>query len=449
MRTFLPRRMVCRPAAMIGLLGVVLFVAGCGGSPPAKTTNAVRTPAPPPAPVAPPLVHTEPSSPPPAAPEQSAPKNEAVPSEAAAGDAVAAAGDVELFAIKGEEEWKVVGEAPLQEKFTVLARVDEKDSTQLEILSSEHPAATPRGLNGASKPLPKGAQAVPAAGYSSEGYPLRITYGSNDPCEMALVPGGTYRRGSEEGPEDARPEQAYVLDPFYMDVTEVTVAQYERMREANQKGQRGLPQPSNALADPRQPAVGISYGDALFYAKWAGKDLPSEAQWEGAVRGVEGYRFAWGNGRVVWERARGKNQIDPVGSFRADISSCGILDLMGNAREWCKDKYAPTSYKEQSGHGLLRDPLFNGRAVPNGHQAVRGNGEDWSAWCRGHASGIDRSAGIGFRCVLRLTGGSETTVRDGEPSKESAKDPRSKKKEPSGKGTAPSRPPMTSPKDSF
>lgn len=435
------------------LLILSLIIAGCGGGSPPQKTNVVRTPAVQSAPVAPPLVHTETNTPAATSPEKPAvTETSAAESQATAdsnGEKPVVAIETELFAIKGEQIWKITGDVPAQERFQIVSRGDAKDSSQLEILSREPSSeASSRNLSGAGKPLPRSAQAISAAGFSPEGFPLRITFGANDPCEMALIPAGTYRRGSDSGPEEVQPEQTFALDAFYMDVTEVTVAQYERMREANQKGQRPLPQPSNALSDPRQPAVGISYGDALFYAKWAGKELPSEAQWEAAARGAEGYRFAWGNGRVVWEKPRGRNQIDPVGSYRADISPFGVLDLMGNAREWCKDKYAPTSYKEQSGHGLLRDPVFNGRAVPNGHQVVRGNGEDWSAWHRGHAAGVDRNASIGFRCVVRLTAGSETPVRESA----SPRDSKPKGGEGKGKPNAPAnptRPPTSKSNESF
>ncbi|MFO1020673.1 MAG: SUMF1/EgtB/PvdO family nonheme iron enzyme [Planctomycetales bacterium] len=407
---------------MLWIAAILITLSGCGGGSTPQRTPGVQA-SPPQAPAAPPLVHNEPAP----GPGTNSPQDPTAvaekpkdPAEGTSGEKDTAAPLIheERFVVKGEEQWKVTGNVPLQEPFLAVARTD-RDSTQLEILGAESPSSSfIPGPRVAQKTLPKNAQPIPNSGWSPDGFPLRITYGVNDPCEMALIPAGTYHRGTDHGPDDARPEQSVTLEAFYMDVTEVTVAQYERMREANQKGSRPLPQPSNALADPRQPAVGISYGDALFYAKWAGKDLPSEAQWEAAARGPQGYRYVWGNGRVVWEKQRARNQLDPVGSFRSDISPFGILDLTGNAREWCKDKYSPTSYAEQAGHGLLRDPVFNGRSVPTGHQAVRGNGEDWSAWCRGHASGSDRVGGIGLRCVLRLSPGGDTPVREAPSARE-------------------------------
>jgi len=256
--------------------------------------------------------------------------------------------------------------------------------------------------------LPEGFTPIPEAGYSENGWPLRILCRA-DEAVMALVPAGVSIRGSNEGPENARPEHRVQLEPFYMDVHEVTHAQYERFRRGMQGTKTRIPAELEPVDDPQFPAVGVRWGEALLYARWAGKALPTEAEWEKAARGREGtYVYPWGNGKPIWHRPRHPGQIDRIGSFRGDISPFGIMDLAGNAREWCQEWYSDQAYElalKRSESMILDDPSGPTAAVGSKDRTVRvvkGGEEGWEAWRRNGVPMGTRSPNVGFRCVLRF-----------------------------------------------
>jgi formylglycine-generating enzyme required for sulfatase activity len=167
---------------------------------------------------------------------------------------------------------------------------------------------------------------------------------------MVLIPAGEFTMGSPtgEGKSAEHPQHTVYLDAFYIDKYEVTNAQYKKFMDA-----KGHPDPrfwqDNKFNAPNQPVVGVSWFDAEAYCKWAGKRLPTEAEWEKAARGTDGRKYPWGNEAPnaggIWranydpgdDAADGFAYTAPVGSFPAGVSPYGIHDMAGNMLEWCAD----------------------------------------------------------------------------------------------------------------
>jgi hypothetical protein len=250
-----------------------------------------------------------------------------------------------------------------------------------------------------ARTLPAGFSPIPDAGNSEEGWPLRIRC-DKDGALMSLIRGGLFLQGQDGVDPDAGPVHPIELDQFYIDVTEVTLDQYRRFR-SEQK-----PTPTRASNDggaPDHPVLGIPWRDALAYCKWAGKELPTEAQWERAARGPDHFVYAWGNDpRAIWERGRTPRQIDAVASFRTDRSPEGVFDLAGNAREWCSDFYAGNAYQQATRNDGTAVKNWTGpnRPTRTGHRVVRGNGPGWELWYRSSASMSENPPDVGFRSVL-------------------------------------------------
>jgi len=171
-----------------------------------------------------------------------------------------------------------------------------------------------------------------------------------DGAEMVLIPAGEFLMGSNDGSSDKKPVHTVYLDAFYIDKYEVTNAQYKKFMDAT-----GHKAPNywndSRFNDPKQPVVGVSWYDAKAYADWAGKRLPTEAEWEKAARGgLVGKKYPWGDkithDDANYEGTGGKDiwvYPSPVGSFAPN--GYGLYDMAGNVLEWCADWYDGNYYK--------------------------------------------------------------------------------------------------------
>lgn len=169
---------------------------------------------------------------------------------------------------------------------------------------------------------------------------------------MAFVPAGAFQRGSADGEEDEVPVRDIHLDAFYIDRLEATNAQFKTFCDAT-----GYLYPENPYWDqdyfqgkPDHPVLNITFDQASAYCRWAGKRLPTEAEWEKAARGTDGRRYPWGND---WDPSRTNMNGDkddhfprtaPVGSFPQGASAYGALDMAGNVWEWIYDWYETSYY---------------------------------------------------------------------------------------------------------
>ena len=112
---------------------------------------------------------------------------------------------------------------------------------------------------------------------------------------MVVVPAGEFMMGSPTGDSDEQPAHKVYVDAFSVDVYEVTVGQYAAFLQA-----KGIDPPSdwktmNQSAHQKRPIANVDWADAVAYCKWAGKRLPTEAEWEKAARGTDGRLYPWGN----------------------------------------------------------------------------------------------------------------------------------------------------------
>jgi formylglycine-generating enzyme required for sulfatase activity len=221
--------------------------------------------------------------------------------------------------------------------------------------------------------------------------------------QMVLVPAGKFTRGSNLG-DDEKPIKQIYLNAFYMDKFEVTVGQYARYLEATDMEEPPDWSTMNQPQHLRRPVVNVSWEDAVNYCKWAGKRLPTEAEWEKAARGTDGRIYPWGNeaptrlhanyGRKDWDDHQA---LAPVGSFEAGKSPYGIYDMAGNAWEWVFDWYEHDFYKK----GPEKNPI--GPARGDG-KVLRGGSwlyvsEFLRSAHRFDAQPTNRLFGYGFRCA--------------------------------------------------
>ena len=215
-----------------------------------------------------------------------------------------------------------------------------------------------------------------------------------DPVAMVLVAGGTYTMGTEGGFPDQQPRHEVVLDPFYMDIHEVTNKQYQQFLEDTGRRKPDFWFPEIDLPD--EPVVGVSWKDAAAYAAWAGKRLPTEAEWEYAARGgTIGRKYPWGDSFDPKCANVGSFGIAPVKSFRPN--DYGLYDMVGNVWEWCSDWYSQEYYGES--------PRENPPGPSVGkYKVLRG----WAWYCapdqvkvtkRHNSHPSSTSYSYGFRCV--------------------------------------------------
>lgn len=294
--------------------------------------------------------------------------------------------------------------------------------------------------------------------------------------EMKLIPGGTFKMGTAEY-EDCKPVHSVMLKPFLMDEHEVTNAQFEKFvkatgyktiaeRPLNPKDYPGVAKekllPGSAvftptekpvsLEDPyqwwvylpganwkhpegaassiagkeKEPVVQVCYADAAAYAKWAGKRLPTEAEWEYAARaGRPATTYYWGNelkpgGKWVANiyqgnfpdhntKEDGYSGVAPVKSFPAN--PYGLYDMDGNVWEWCSDLYRPDYYKNSPANnpkgpadsldpdepGLEKHVQRGGSFICSDQYCIR-----YKAGSRGKGETSSAGNNLGFRCVKNV-----------------------------------------------
>jgi formylglycine-generating enzyme required for sulfatase activity len=211
---------------------------------------------------------------------------------------------------------------------------------------------------------------------------------------MVLIPAGHFMMGSEEGEDDERPVHKVYLDSYYIDEAEVTCSRYGRFLTETGYPSHQLWNPEHDR--PEDPVVGVSWHDASSFARWAGKRLPTEAEWEKAARGAsDGMKYPWGDDIDKAKANYESFGIMPVKSF--ERSGYGLYDMAGNVGEWCEDWYSDMYYTMSPGKNP-RGPQLGERKVVRGGAWY--NNEDGLRIANRYKNAPDvGNFNTGFRCV--------------------------------------------------
>jgi formylglycine-generating enzyme len=178
-----------------------------------------------------------------------------------------------------------------------------------------------------------------------------------DNTEMVLIPGGEFLRGDNTGNHNEKPEHTVYLDAFLIDIYPVTNDKFEKF--VNESGY--VPEgPWKRGYEPGQhyhPVSFVSWNDANNYAIWAGKRLPSEAEWEKAAKGTANYKYPWGN---EWKESYAHKNTSfrpaPVNAFPEMLSSYGCFGMAGGVWEWTNDWYDRYAYEKFANGQIVKNP---------------------------------------------------------------------------------------------
>ncbi len=230
-----------------------------------------------------------------------------------------------------------------------------------------------------------------------------------DPVEMIEIPAGTFIRGSApgEGRLDEQPQRKIYVDSFSIDKYEVSNARYMTfLQETLHKAPFNV-YGEGSLTDEDQienlPVVQVTWHDAVDYCFWAGKRLPTEAEWEKAARGNSSRLYPWGDQPPSQERAmyesewKGKHTLLGVDSLPKGQSIYGVFQLAGNVREWTQDWYDPEYYLHAPDHNPKGPEIGILKVIRGG--SWRSFDSDLRVTSRGKGGFALKTHGIGFRCV--------------------------------------------------
>jgi formylglycine-generating enzyme required for sulfatase activity len=241
--------------------------------------------------------------------------------------------------------------------------------------------------------------------------------------EMVLIPAGVFTRGTDQGGFDEQPKREIFLDAFMIDRYEVTNAQYAAFVSSTGHRKSGPPsryaKNMEKMRGMNQPVVYVSWDDAQAYCHWKGGRLPTEAEWEKAMRGTDGRLWPWGSvevpGGANWARVDDGFEVTaPVGRFKSDTSPFGVMDGAGNVIEWVEDWYQENAYAE----GPEKNPVSPEHGT---FRVLRGagytsSGSDLRITSRSKMMPDFRDETIGFRCarsvdIKRGSGGSASEAK--------------------------------------
>ncbi len=253
-----------------------------------------------------------------------------------------------------------------------------------------------------------------------------------DGVDMVLVPAGCFEMGSEAGFRGEQPVHDICFpQPFWIDRTEVTVAQFARFLNGQEEpvesfagwldlwGLDPSPPVQLVLEDggwaplpgkDRLPLESVTWFGAAEYCAWRDARLPGEAEWEYAARGPDGLLYPWGNELVIDNVVRVRSRTPEAGSKPQGASWVGALDLSSSLFEWVNSLYASYPYDASDGREASPGPGAGGERVLRGASWYHPDGmhDDLTTTARFRALPHVAAWPYGFRCALSLDPG-ETT----------------------------------------
>jgi len=271
---------------------------------------------------------------------------------------------------------------------------------------------------GAGEP-PAGKDGKDKAAADEEGMPM-----GKDGAPMVLIPAGCFKMGTDnvgneqfQGFSNEAPEHEVCLKPYYIDLFEVTIVRYAKFLQEAKHDAPPLWDDEAVETAGDRPVVGTTWLDAEAYCKWAGKRLPTEAEWEKAARGTDGRRYPWGHMQPFVDIAnynRGQWVSYPItlspvrsgvegmsvrhGTKQGGRSPYGLYHMAGNAAEWVADWYDREYY--------AKSPKDNPTGPASGDRKVF-RGGSWSdpprnlrVTARFVAEPSYEDQTIGFRCAM-------------------------------------------------
>jgi len=265
--------------------------------------------------------------------------------------------------------------------------------------------ATPTPIQIVPTPTPKPPPPTPTSIPTPT--PAPTTAGAEAPTAppvaemMVEIPAGEFTMGNDAGDDDEKPAHTVPLEAFEIDMFEVTNADFAKFVEetgyqtgAEKAGEAGWR--AYAEGKDNHPVVKVTWNDANAYCEWAGKRLPTEAEWEKAARGTDGRTYPWGND---WDPAKANTKESgfrgtvAVGSFAEGASSYGVFDMAGNVWEWTADWYQ-----------AYPDSAYQSEYFGEKFKVTRGGGwfQEEKLVTTYNRSATDSSAAnddLGFRCA--------------------------------------------------
>ncbi len=234
---------------------------------------------------------------------------------------------------------------------------------------------------------------------------------------MVEIPGGWFIMGDDRGKVFERPAHKVFVDPFLLDVYAVTNLEYWKFVRA-----AGRPAPPHwtggtyGKGRALHPVTNVTWEDACAYAAWAGKRLPTEAEWEFACRGPDSRRFAYGNEfnqKITNSGYSGICDTVPVDAFPEGMSVFGCYNMTGNVWEWVSDWFLVSYYKDKDGQKNPKGPASGTMRVSKGGSWTTDDDSCRAAYkCRSLPGA--RWGYCGFRCArsVKPAPGAKPPARD-------------------------------------